>query len=156
VALARPLVPPPVHLGENTGRGVEPADCPRACGRHVDVEDPGESGLVGEELQEPPARGPEQVLVVGPGRERAARGCHAGDHQFPALAGRGQEALLLVREVRVERLLGHPGAAHDVGDRDGLVAGSETAAITDRSSRSRCEALTAGGGRWLRPRGSPG
>jgi len=55
----------------------------------VDVEDPGEGGLVGEEREKLADRGPEQVLVIGPGRERAARRYHAGDHQFPALSGRG-------------------------------------------------------------------
>jgi hypothetical protein len=37
--------------------------------------------------------------------------------------GRGQEAVLLVRELRVERRAGHPGSPDDVSDGDGGVAG---------------------------------
>ena len=47
VALPSALVPGPVQVGELTARGLEPADRPRAGGRHVDIEDPGEGRLVG-------------------------------------------------------------------------------------------------------------
>ena len=89
----------------------------------MDEEDPGEGRLVGEEGEIRPARGAEQVLIASPVGQRPGRGHDAGDHELPALAGRGQEALLLVGEVGVEGGPGQPGPPHDVGDGDGRVAG---------------------------------
>jgi hypothetical protein len=121
--LSRSLVPYPGHIGEKAGRGVEPVHRPRARRRHVDIEDPGERRLVGQERQVRPARHPEYLLVACLGGQRARRGHDLGDHEVPALAGRRQEAVLLVREVDVEGGPGHPRPPHDVGDGDGGVAG---------------------------------
>ena len=51
-------------------------------------------------------------------RAGAGRGGHPVDHQLAPLAGGGEEAVLLVREVGIERGLRHPGAADDVRDGD--------------------------------------
>jgi hypothetical protein len=111
------------HVGEAPAGHVEPLDGAGPRGLHVDVEDPGEGRLAGEELKERPEAGPQHGLVRD-SRGQRARGCHhLVGHQLAALARRGEEAVLLVREVRVEGGAGHPRAAHDVRDRDGRVAG---------------------------------
>ena len=115
------LVPGPVQVGEPPARSLEPADRPRAGGRHVDIEDPGEGRLVGQESQEGAVGGPDHLLVRGVGRHGTSRGYHSGEHELPTLAGRRQEALLLVREVGVERGPGYPGPPHDVGHGDGRI-----------------------------------
>ena len=51
------------------------------------------------------------------------RGHHPVGHQQAALAGGGEEAVLLVAEVRVERGPRHPGPADDVGHGDVAEAG---------------------------------
>ena len=122
VALSCALVPSLVQLGEQAGRGIEPVYRARTRHRHVNEEDPGESRLVGEEREVRPARGPEHLLVASPGGQRTSRRDYQGDHELPALAGRGQEAILLVREVSVEGRPGHPGPPHDVRDSDGRIA----------------------------------
>jgi hypothetical protein len=122
VALPCALVPSEVQVGEQAGRGIEPIYRARARGRHVNEEDPGESRFVGKEREVRPARGPEYLLVASPRVQRARGGDYAGDHELPALAGRGQEAVLLVREVSVEGRPGYPGPPDDVGDSDGRIA----------------------------------
>jgi len=123
VMLSRALVPFPVQVGEQASRGVEPVHRAGARRRHVDIEDPGKRRLAGEEREIGPARDPDYLLVAGPGGQGARRGYHLGDHELPAFGGRGQEAVLLVREVGIEGRPGHPGPPHDVGDRHGQVTG---------------------------------
>jgi len=123
VADPRALVPLGGHLGVMVPAHLDPLDRPRPAGRHVHVEHPGKRRLVGEEAEERPAPRAQRVLVRGSRRDRAGGGVDPVGHELPALVRRGEEARLLVGEVRVERRAGHPRPAHDVGDRDGGVPG---------------------------------
>jgi hypothetical protein len=114
--LQGPVVPLAVDLGEPVHRGLEPVDGRRARGRHVDVEDARERGLLGEELQERVAPGPQHVLGGRVVRHRASRRQDLVDEQLPAGAGRVEEAVILALVVRVERDAGHARPADDVGD----------------------------------------
>ena len=122
VMLSGTLVPFLVQISEQAGTGIESVHRARARRRHVDIEDPGERRLAGEKREVRPARDPEYLLVAGLGRQCARRGHYLGDHEVPAFGGRGQEAVLLVREVGVEGCPGHLGRPHDVGDSDGRIA----------------------------------
>ena len=139
MAAARPPVPPGGHLGEPAPRHVEPLDRARPGGRHADVEDPGEGRLAREERQERAERRAQHLLVGGALGQRLRRGDHPADHELAAFPGRVEEAVLLVREVRVEGGPGHPGPAHDIGDRDVGVAG-----LGDRRDHRRAQPLQLG------------
>ena len=90
-----------------------------------------------------------EVAQAMSGSQLALRTAVPGAQEVPAFGGRGQEAVLLVREVGVEGGPGHPRPPHDVGDSDGPVAGfrvpprSPTAAAAPAGTRAR---PTAAGG----------
>lgn len=153
VTLPGTLVPGSVQVGEPLTRGLEPADRLGTRGRHVDIEDPGESGFVGQEGQKGTVSGPDYLLVRGVGGYRPGGRYHASEHELPTLTGRGQEALLLVREVSVERGPRYPGPAHDVGHGDGRIAavghrgdhGPEQPFPLRGTDRAQRQAITASG-----------
>ena len=103
MARPRPRMPLAVDPRESFRRGMEPCDGNRPGRGHVDVEDPREGGLSGEETQERPAASAQRLLggrVLG---HRTGCGPHLAEQQLAALAGRGQEAVVLAVEVHVER-----------------------------------------------------
>ena len=71
VADTGPPVPPRVELGEPVAGGPQPLDRERACRGHVDVEDPGEGGLIRQEAKEGADGGAQYLLVGGVVRDRA-------------------------------------------------------------------------------------
>lgn len=119
---AGPLVPPAVELREALAGGVQPLDGRRAGRGHVDVEDPRERGLAGQEPQERPAARA-QVVFGGGLLLRTARDDHQPVQHLPAFRGRRQEAFLFAGEVVVEGGTGHLRPPDDIGDRDGSVTG---------------------------------
>ena len=76
---------------------------PRPGHGHVDVERAGEGRLLGQEVHECAEAGSEQVLGAGVIWCLLGRGDHPVGQEQAALPGRGQEAVLLVGEMRVER-----------------------------------------------------
>jgi hypothetical protein len=121
VVLARPLVPGLVDPGEALVRRAQAVGRARPGGGHVDVEDPGEGGLGGEEPQESADASPQRLLVGRAAGHRAGRRDNLFAQEPAAHAGRREEAVFLAAEMRVERGAGHPGPAHDSGDRHGGV-----------------------------------
>ena len=133
--------------------GLRRAGRPSACGCRRRGRTPPRR----REMRGRPERHPEHLLVACLGGQRAGGGHDPGDHELAAFGGRGQEAVLLIREVGVEGDPGYPGPPHDVGDRDRQIAGFRYR--RDHRPQQpfplrRPHGL--GSGRRLRPRGRPG
>src|SRR5579863_5629652 len=70
----------------------------------------------------------------------AGAGLQWRDNRFPARLNKGQEELLLVLEIAVDRASGHSGACGDLRERSAVVA-----FFTDNCCRRRDEFLSGTG-----------
>jgi hypothetical protein len=88
VADPGPPVPARVELGEPAPGGPQPLDRERAGRGHVDVEDPGEGGLIRQEAKERAAGGAQYLLVGGVVRNGARGLDHVSGQELAAPPGR--------------------------------------------------------------------